>query len=529
MGVQRGRGQQLQRRDHSGFTRLAWRGHLLLAALLLVAACGRSRSPGGHDDPRGGSAGSNDGGRAGASGMAPGASGTDSTESAGEGGVATGARGGNGAAPATGGTGTSGTSGQGNSGGTSGAATGGTSSGTGGDAGSSDAGDAGHAGAAALPLPEGCEPRGRTEDDSSCSLGVFCDGVPNLTNCQRLETGKYQCSCELAHNDRTYELDGAPGIEACAVAAGLCSQDELELGDEACIAVDAASHEHACNLELRCATPIGADFAPGVQAELVRYGSANCSRDAGDRPFACGCVAGATGAEYGVLADSGELACRPLVDFCMSGVEPVFDQPTVCFQTDSNEASGVCDLYETCATPMRLTDDVSLARIGPRYASCTASATAGSSCYCSTAAGSFAFDVLDDPVEATCASSILNCNEATSIEAAGETACAPTSQTGGSDFCDADLECLQSASVDGRDIVSRGRLLVYCLRQSAQAPWWCSCASNQDSTIFELGAPGVSSWDACSEAPARCVEEMPVYVGMYGEFVPPPYPLPPAQ
>jgi hypothetical protein len=204
----------------------------------------------------------------------------------------------------------------------------------------------------ALPLPEGCEARGRTEEENSCSIGVFCGAVPNLANCTKLSGDTWQCSCELANNDRTYEITGAPGIQACAVAAGLCSEDELELGEEVCTERRRSSNIDACDLELTCEKVISVTFAPGVAASLVDYGNGECARTGSTQPFECVCEHGGVIRDYGLLAEDGAIACRPLVDFCRQDIEPVFDEPTVCIERDASSSSELCELHWTCAKPM---------------------------------------------------------------------------------------------------------------------------------------------------------------------------------
>jgi hypothetical protein len=386
-------------------------------------------------------------------------------------------------------------------------------------------GASGGASEVALLLPPGCEPRGRSEDSDTCFLGVFCDAVPNLTNCRRLASGNWQCSCELSHSDRVYEIDGAPGLQACAVASGLCAEDELELGAETCTAPLNSSTADSCDVEVSCGRPITVLFAPDVRASLMKYGAATCLRTGSSELFECRCDRGEEFEEYGLLADSGTLACRPLADFCMSAAEPTFDQPLTCVDTAASSSDDGCQLEQGCGAPMRLTNEVRLEKVEPRGASCTPSESGGSRCNCSGRDSLFQFDVEADSAPATCASASLNCDEDASIAARGEVSCHPTSQTDYGDACNSDLDCWQPASVDGRNIVARGRLGVYCRREAAEQPWWCSCASNQDSTIFEYGTPSASGTDVCAAAPQRCLEQMPVFIGPYGEYRDPPDPL----
>jgi hypothetical protein len=488
-------------------------------ALSLSVACGRSssRSRNHSPDGEGGTTvwtgGTSAGGAAGASTPDAGEPGSDRGGQAGEteGGAGAGVSG----EPGLGG----GSSVGGASAGAAGGPTAGTSAG--GSSGSGGAG--GTAGMPVLPLPDGCEARGRTEDEESCSIGVFCEGVPNLANCRRLSSDDWQCSCELANNDRTYEIAGAPGLKACAVAAGLCFEDELALGSEVCTE-SGESNDDACELDLTCGKPIDVGFAPGVTASLMDYGHGACWRTGTAQPFECTCEHGGVTRDFGILTEDGSLACRPLIEFCRQDIEPTFDEPTVCIERDPSSSAESCDLHSTCATPMKLTDDVSLAELEPHYANCVATSS-GSRCYCSTRTETFGFDIEESPSPTTCASSIANCADDVSISPLGDASCHATSQHAGTDFCEADLDCLQPASVDERAIVARGRLLVHCAQSAADQSWWCSCASNQDSTIFEFGETEASAWDVCSGAPARCLERMPVFLGPYGEFMPPPYPL----
>jgi hypothetical protein len=188
---------------------------------------------------------------------------------------------------------------------------------------------------------------------------------------------------------------------------------------------------------------------------------------------------------------------------------------------------------------MRLTDDVSLASVARRAAYCDAADSTSTDCYCTKHTDTlpdevlvwetFAFDVEAGFDAGMCASAALNCNDDAVIELEGEASCQPTGQIAGDDYCTVDLDCRQAASVDGRAIVGRGRLGVYCRQAAPGEPWFCSCASDDESTIFELGVPQATGWQTCTDAPVRCLEQMAVVIGPYGDYVPPPDPLPPEQ
>src|SRR5690606_32099320 len=111
-------------------------------------------------------------------------------------------------------------------------------------------------------------------------------------------------------------------------------------------------------------------------------------------------------------------------------------------------------------------------------------------------------------------------------EATGEASCAPTSQTAGVEWCEADLDCTQPATANGDPLVAGGRLRGYCKQEGSNLPWWCSCVSDQESVIFEYGGPTQAGWAVCAAAPPSCLELMPLPLGAYGESMSPPDPLP---
>jgi hypothetical protein len=309
--------------------------------------------------------------------------------------------------------------------------------------------------------------------------------------------------------------------------AELCPVLEPDPGELSCTSVHEESDTNGCELDQACGRSHEVTVVPGAKAWLMEYGSAFCGRSEQRLPFECSCDVDGVSADYGLLSESGVGACQPFLDFCTSGTTPTYDGPTVCVDTSAEASSSGCQLHRTCATGMRLTDDVSLAKVTGWYSDCTRAEPTGSSCYCSSASETFSFDLEAEPVADTCVSSILNCTNFGNVVPEGEPVCSPTSQTGGDDFCEADLDCRQSATVNGNELVARGRMLVYCRQAAPQQPWWCSCASNQDTARFELGSPNATGWEACTAAATGCLDELPVYIGPYGEFMPPPDPMPP--
>jgi hypothetical protein len=466
---------------------MPWRaGHIGLLLSMFIAACGGSSSRDRHDGQR------------------PNGAGGDAEDPRGAG-----------ADTQTGGTTT---------GAASGAASGGTSGGSDTDnLGGMDAGPQ----APELPLPPGCEARARTETADTCSLAVLCETASRLTDCRRLDSGRWQCRCQPLNQDRIYQVENAPGLEACAVAANLCSENELVLGDESCDATADTSGQDSCDLELACGSPIELDLAADARAWLMRFGSASCKRTEWNDSFECSCSHGYMATDYDLFVDSGAPSCRPLLDFCMSHTSTKFDGEEECLPTKAVSSSEGCERSEACAVPMPLNDEVIVAELEARYAGCEPRVGGGSECYCSTSSSTFNFRNAEAPDDSTCESSILNCDPDAVIEATGSASCELTDLYAGNvNGCDADLTCFQDAVVDEREIVAQGRVRVYCARSDQGTNWWCSCASGKQTARFALGVPEADASQACNQAPARCLEDLTVHLGPSDGGVDPPDPLP---
>jgi hypothetical protein len=437
---------------------------------------------------------------------------------------------GSGAVPASGGVssgagGATGDAGSPDFGGASGEAGSQDSGGSAGNAGSQPfGGSAGAGGRPPLALPPGCQPRTPMETAQVCSLAVDCDTSPSVrTYCHRLDSGEWECQC--ANQEHLYRVENAAGLDACALAARLCSDDQIELGPESCEHVSDSSDQDGCAIDVACREPIAIDAMADVRAWRIRFGSVRCDRSDVAYPFGCTCANGAT-SSYGLLADSSELACGPFADFCMSGETPVFDGAEACSLMYATSDSEGCHRAAGCGMQMLLTDEVSLVQAKERYASCVARPGGGSECSCSDHDTAFVFYLSNPPDAASCESSIANCDPNAAIERTGPPNCESLSDdpaTG--DSCGAVLICVQPVTVDNRSIEARGSVNLLCRRAELGMAWFCSCASGQDTTRFELGAAGADASEACSQASTACLERMDLHIGPSGDTVQPPEPL----
>jgi hypothetical protein len=210
----------------------------------------------------------------------------------------------------------------------------------------------------------------------------------------------------------------------------------------------------------------------------------------------------------------------------MSDTPPDADGGEECFLKEATTSDEGCERHESCIVPRRV-GDTRLGVVEPRYANCGRRSGGGSDCFCSTRSSIFGFLLSSQPTAETCEAAIRNCDPDAVIEPAGPVTCEPTSvDAPTSTGCQADLDCSRTTTVDGRQMVAKGRLLVTCGRVAEGSAWWCSCASDQKTMRFPLGAEDADPSQACGQAPAECIENLPVQFGPYGEFVPAPYPLP---
>lgn len=373
-----------------------------------------------------------------------------------------------------------------------------------------------------LQLPAGCDAGQRGESADSCYLNTSCLQASDLVFCSRLDSGRWACHCNFNNTERIYEVDGAEGLDACAAASHYCGKDELELGEDECEPFGDSS-ENGCHLTLECGRTIQGDATPGARVRVADLVSSGCERTADTDAFDCWCAYDGKETRHRVGTESASNACSALGQFCRGAEATPLDEPEMCVPEHELIDSGSCDRLDTCVTPVAVLQDAVISQVQQRGAHCVASGATSSQCYCSEVDSIFSFEV--DAPDNTCGTSILNCGKDVNIEATGTPTCAPTSLTTTYSSCETDLDCTQPATVDGRTLTAVGRLLVYCRQTAFDEPWWCSCASNQESAVFEYGAPEESSWDVCSAAPARCLEHLSIHVGPYGEFVPPVDPI----
>jgi len=363
--------------------------------------------------------------------------------------------------------------------------------------------------------------------DDSCMLDAFCDSFPYVTNCERLDSGRWRCGSEPRYPERVYEVEGVTGIQACAVITGLSAKDQLEQGDDSCQTVQESTGSDYCSAELVCGPFVAVDFAPNARVRVARYGFVECAPMTSPAAINCGLRFGETSTKDDLSVFSDSFACRSLLEFCMDTTAPGFGGPRSCIVTQATSTPDGCQRSDLCSLPSPSTAAEGFPSIEARYAACQPGAGGGADCYCSAQESLFMFQVASAPDDAACAAGITSCEPTADIEATGDVTCQPASQSATSDACEADLSCTQPATVDGHDVIADGRVLVRCARSQRGRPWSCTCASDQLTAAFSLGSPGATSTQACAQAPEECLKHIPVHLGPYGPVVAAPDPVVP--
>jgi hypothetical protein len=376
-------------------------------------------------------------------------------------------------------------------------------------------------------LPSNCEARARMETSVTCQLSAVCDSIANVTSCQVLDSGRWQCTSQPHHADRVYEIEGAAGLQACAVATGINAKETLQVGKDACQPVTDSSGDGYCAMDMVCGPFIEVDFAPGVRARLARYGYVACTEQPSAPAIQCGFRFHDTAKAYELTVDSSSFACRSLLEFSMSTSGPDFTGPRTCVVAQETADGQGCKRSDLCSNPLSSPEKVGMINVEQRSAECEPGkdGAGGADCSCSRRDLFFQFHVASMPDEPTCAAAVTSCEETAIIKGTGDATCQQQSQTTNPDNCEADLSCTQDATVDGREVVSDGRLFVKCARQDGRHPWSCSCASDQLTATFALGTSGATSQQACRQAPQECLKHIPVHLGPYTSFASAPDPV----
>jgi hypothetical protein len=471
-----------------------------------------------------------------------GSSGVSGAQSIGEGGSDDGTAGGSGGRGGEAGRGVGGSGGVGQAGGRAGSGNASAGAGSGGVQG----GAGGNSPLGNLPLPAGCQALSGSATDLLCSLDVDCDAVTQAMRCYRLSSGEWQCTCEAPNADQMFLIEGAAGLDACAVGAGLCAGPDSEpafvLGSCALTLDELGSSSEvgvgelqSCAVELQCQPPVAVDFAPGVRATMPGGATTRCvevfTPDRNTEQLRLDCeTTGSFGPQsHSIVTSSVAVACRPVLEFYLSTQEPAYDGSERCVgAADDSALPATCRLMETCFDAAPISNQVSLVK-SPVERSTFCSLDDLDNLYCGcrfvSAMGSedtFSYDLGPGTRPATC--DLSDCTLETMAEPTGAGACQEQQGAGENDedSCTDDFYCNQPATLAGREVTISSWLNVRCARAD-NGDFYCGCGVGDETATFLAGSLA-SSVEACAMARTACLShvDLPVGPAPYGTRAPDP-------
>lgn len=211
----------------------------------------------------------------------------------------------------------------------------------------------------------------------------------------------------------------------------------------------------------------------------------------------CDCQAMFGYSNIGLVGVSNATACPYSAAVCLGALEPEFGEP-MCQTRYQEMQRDYCSSEVECTSQAMLDDGVTATRTEWRWSSCYRSGT-GLSCECQLPNRYLQFELGSQVDTAAACGSVADWCEG-DIERTGDAECAPVSQSAGLDYCNAQLECLQPAQVEGIDIRVREYLSLDC-RPAGEGAWDCSCPGSDGFQVMSS-----SAWDACTLATSVCME-----------------------
>lgn len=211
----------------------------------------------------------------------------------------------------------------------------------------------------------------------------------------------------------------------------------------------------------------------------------------------CTCETNKAVQQYSLSGLAGSAACTAIADFCASGEVPN-PGPEECTDAGSQRSTSYCTVQETCTRPFEIDEGVEAGLSRTRYASCSQN---GSVQLCSCQTG-YQYQVSGQDGTTACDTLLDLCEDTTPD--LGEAVCVPQFSSGGSGYCESQMQCSQTAEVsDGVFATLLDNRYLTCSSQGSTGRAVCNCSTNRTSTRFDVD---VASADAalCSQVTAGC-------------------------
>jgi hypothetical protein len=364
--------------------------------------------------------------------------------------------------------------------------------------------------------PDGCQPQSISTSQYDCSLQMVCDGNEYLyTYCSNQNTGSWYCECQSNKTIQQYTVTGLAGSAACTAIADFCASGEVpNPGPEECTDVGSSRTSSYCSVQETCTRPF--ELEGGGEAGLSRTRYANCSQNGTVQLCSC-----QNGFQYQISGQDGTTACDTLLDLC-EDPDPELGEP-VCVPQFTSGGVGYCESQMQCSQTAEVADGVFATFLDNRYMSCSSQGTAGRSmCNCQTNRTFTRFDVEAPADGALCSQVTAGC-DVSEVELEGPITCAPASQSAGSGYCSAQVDCKQAGTVGDLELWLYGSLYTDC--QQLNGAWTCNCSTASENEQIEVDAD--TDWDACTAAVQACPDVVDVKIGeSNGGIFPPGFPVP---
>lgn len=384
-----------------------------------------------------------------------------------------------------------------------------------------------------LPLPAGCQARQGAATALLCSLDIACGAVAQSMHCYHTSS-TWQCTCEPPNTNRTYMIEGAEGLDACAVGAALCAGPAPAVGG--CVPTreevgpadrPGSADLQTCTVELQCQTPVAVDFAPGVHVTMPGAGVVDCvetlsaNRQTEEMRVDCDATGSLGTQSYAVIAKG--MPCQAVADFYLSSQAPKFDGSKSCVREAPDlGTSDSCILTETCFDSAPIAKGVSVVKAPlERSANCGFDDLGNLSCGCrfesapvdSAAPHADTLSFALGPAARPARCDLSACTPEMKAEPTGAAACQAQQDTGAHDdsSCSDSFFCFQPATLQERAVTIYQQLNVRCAEANDRA-FYCACAAGDETATFRAGMLQ-SSVDACALARTDCLAHMTLPVG----------------
>lgn len=216
--------------------------------------------------------------------------------------------------------------------------------------------------------------------------------------------------------------------------------------------------------------------------------------------FSCECESDRNWGEYEISGVGIDAACPWAAAACVRSPEIVWGQP-VCTPSFQEQGSSYCSAEAECtSTSEDATGNVVISKREWLSSYCDQTGSTWQ-CSCDRPDRYTNLEFAELPEGATCLDVLDWCNGG-DIEPLGQVSCAPTYQSAGMDYCDAELECRYAVLVAGVEATLEERVPLNCQR-GADGTFVCQC-SGTTSQSFPVMAG--DAWNACGEATSICAQ-----------------------